>query len=141
MYTRRQAGFTLTELLITVAIVGIIAGVAMPSYTSYVQRSRVPVGLDALSAYATRMEQLYQDSGSYSVANACGVALPTAANFSITCVLANGGQAFTATATGSNTLTGYTYTIDSTGTRRTTAHPKGVPPGNCWSIKGSTCDT
>ncbi|MFN0182198.1 MAG: type IV pilin protein, partial [Aquabacterium sp.] len=113
----------------------------VPSYSSYVQRSRVPTGLDMLTSFATRMEQLYQDSGSYSVADACGVAAPTVDNFTISCALANGGQAFTATATGSGRLTGYSYTINSNGVRATTAHPKGVPSGNCWSIKGGACDT
>ncbi len=123
------------------AIVAIIAGVAVPSYSSYMQRSRVPAGLDALTAYATRMEQRYQDLGSYADGTACGVTLPSASNYSLSCVVANNGRSFSATATGTGSLDGYVYTLDSSGTRRTTAHPKGAPTGNCWSIKGSTCDT
>lgn len=134
-------GFSLTELLITVGIMAIIAGVAMPSYTSYVARSRVPAGLDALTSFATRMEQLYQDAGNYASGSACGVSLPTPSNFTVTCAIANSGRTFTATATGTGPLANYVYTIDSSGTRQTTAHPKGTPPGNCWSIKGGTCDS
>jgi type IV pilus assembly protein PilE len=134
-------GFTLIELMVTVAIVGILAAVAVPSYSAYIQRSRVPPALDGLSAYFTRMEQRFQDSGNYANGAACGVALPTAANFTITCALSNGTQGFTATATGSGAMAGYTYTIDHNGTRNTTAHPKGLPATACWSMKGGSCDS
>ena len=134
-------GFTLIELMITVAIIGILAAVAMPSYSAYIQRSRVPPALDGLSAYFTRMEQRFQDSGNYANGAACGVAVPTAANFTISCALSNGTQGFTATATGGGAMVGYTYTIDHNGNRNTTAHPKGLPPTACWSMKGGSCDS
>jgi type IV pilus assembly protein PilE len=144
---RRCGGFTLIELMITVAILAILAAVSLPSYSAYVQRSRVPVGLDALSAYATRMEQRYQDTGCYastcapSVGTACAVSLPTPANFTVTCALGGStGQAYTVTATGSGPVAGYTYSIDQQGTRATTAHPKGIPSTSCWSVRGSVCD-
>ena len=130
------------ELMITVAIVAILASVALPAYTAYIQRSRVPVALDALSAYLTRMEQRYQDVGRYdNAANACAVAVPTADNFTVTCAISNAGQGFTATATGSGPMTGYAFTINHLGVRVTTAHPKGAPAANCWSTRGGSCDT
>ena len=135
-----QRGFTLIEVLIVVAIVAILASIALPSYTAYIQRSRVPAGLDALQSYFTRMEQRFQDAGSYANGAACALAVPTAQNYTISCTISGGGTGYTATALGSGPLSGYTYTINSTGTRNTTAHPKGTPSGNCWSIKGSTCD-
>lgn len=141
MARRFEAGFTLIEVMVTVAIIAIIASVAMPSYTAYVQRSKVPVALDSLSAYYTRMEQRFQDNGNYAAAGACAVAVPTVANFTVTCELSNSGAGFTATATGSGSMTGYTYTINQLGVRVTTAHPKGTPSTNCWSTRGSTCDT
>jgi type IV pilus assembly protein PilE len=134
------AGFTLIEVLVTVAIVSILASVALPSYTAYVQRSRVPPALDGLSAYFTRMEQRYQDTGNYANGAACGVAVPTVANFTVTCALTLADQGFTATATGAGPMTGYTYTINHQGVRATTAHPKGVPATSCWSTKGGVCD-
>jgi type IV pilus assembly protein PilE len=144
----RQAavrGFTLIEILIVVAIVAILATVAMPAYTAYLQRARVPAGLDALQSYFTRMEQRFQDSGSYARTvggtDVCAIDAPTGiANYTLTCALTGGGTGYVATATGSGTLAGYVYTINSAGTRVTAAHPKGVPATNCWTIKGTTCD-
>lgn len=134
-------GFTLIELMVAMVVLSILMAIALPSYNNYVTRSKVPAGLDALSAYATRMEQRYQDTGSYANGAACGVAVPTVDNFTVTCALSGGGQGFTATATGSGPLAGYGYTIDQNGVRVTTAHPRGVPATNCWSTKGSLCDS
>lgn len=140
MSSTRSRGFTLLELMIVVAVVAMLSAIALPAYTAYITRSRVPAALDALTAYASRMEQTYQDAGTYGTA-ACTPSLPTATNFTVSCSIANGGQGYTATATGSGTMTGYTYSIDNTGTRRTVAHPKGLPPTNCWSLKGAKCDS
>jgi len=138
---RSSRGFTLIELMVAIAVVAVLTAIALPSYTAYVQRSKVPVALDGLSAYATRMEQAFQDGGSYANGTACAVSLPTVANFSITCALTgSGGAGFLATATGSGPMAGYTYTIDSAGARATTAHPKGANT-TCWTTRGTTCDT
>jgi type IV pilus assembly protein PilE len=107
-----------------------------------VQRGRVPAALDALNSYYTRMEQRFQDTNSYEAAGGgCGVAVPTVPDFTVTCSTANGGREFTATATGSGRMTNYAYTINYMGVRVTTSHPKGTPATNCWSTRGSTCDT
>jgi len=140
MQGRQHRGFTLIELMVTVAVVSILAAVALPSYTQYVQRGRVPAALDGLSSYATRMEQRYQDTGNYANGTACAVAVPTVSNFTITCELGNSGQGYTATAAGSGNMAAYTYTINQAGTRATTAHPKGANL-TCWTTRGTTCDT
>lgn len=137
----RDRGFTLIEVMITVAIVGILAAVALPAYQGYVQRSRVPVGLDAMSSMATRMEQRYQDVGSYARSDdaaTCAVSIPAATNFTLKCDPED-GQTFVITAEGSGPLDGYVYTINSQGQRATTAHPKGKND-TCWTIRGTTCD-
>ena len=132
------AGFTLIEVLIVIAIVAILTSIALPSYSAYIKRSKVPAGLDALQSYFTRMEQRFQDSGSYAVATACAIGLPTVQNYTFSCTVV--GSTYTATATGTGTLTGYAYTINSSGTRATTAHPKGLPVDSCWTIRGGSCD-
>lgn len=140
MTSVRQRGFTLVELTVTVAVLAILAGIALPSYNAYITRSRIPAGLEALTSYAMRMEQAFQDIGTYG-ATACSIAVPNAANFTVSCSVSDAGQGFTATATGSTLLNGYTYSIDHNATRRTVAHPKGVPATDCWSMKGLTCDS
>jgi type IV pilus assembly protein PilE len=141
----RRRGFTLIELMVAIAIVSILAAVALPSYNAYVQRSRVPPALDGLSSYAVRMEQRFQDVGNYANGGACAVAVPAVANFTVTCALVTvggvAGAGFTATATGSGSMAGYTYTINHQGARNTTAHPRGTPATACWTTRGTTCDT
>lgn len=142
MSEHRQRGFTLIEVMITVAIVAILSAVALPSYRAYVERSRVPEAFDMLSSYAARMEQTYQDTGRYDAAAAgvCTPTVPVGKNFTLNCAIGNGGQTYLATATGSGSMSGYAYTINNTGSRVTTAHPKGAN-ATCWSMRGTACDS
>lgn len=128
------------ELMVAVAVIGILSAIALPSYSSYVFRSRIPAGLDALSSYQTRMEQGYQDTGNYGT-SACSAAVPTVPNFALTCTIASAGQAFTATLVGSGPVAGVSYSVNQDGRRLTLTHPKGVPTQSCWTIRGSTCDS
>jgi len=58
-YGKHQRGFTLIELLIAVVIIGIIASIAYPSYTRYVERSVRSDGQTALLQAASEMERCY----------------------------------------------------------------------------------
>jgi type IV pilus assembly protein PilE len=66
MKKRITKGFTLIELMIVVAVISILAAIAVPSYSRYVQRSHRAEAKNLLSAVAQRLEQNYTLSGSYA---------------------------------------------------------------------------
>ena len=139
-------GFTLIELMIAVAIVGIIAAVAYPSYRDSVSRSRMADATGLLSTTRVRLEQYYQDNRNYgSTASACGVAMPTSPFFTFSCNWGSGGtsQTFLLTATGNAAvgMSGYTYTVDHANAQSTTAFVGATGlPASCWlQRKGQTC--
>jgi type IV pilus assembly protein PilE len=119
---QRASGFTLIEMMVVVAIVSILAAIAIPAYTRYVQRGDLVEATQALSQYRVQMEQYYQDNNTYANGASCGVAYPTLVNFALTCTL-NTGQAYTATATGvaGGQVAGFVYTIDQNNTQKTTS--------------------
>lgn len=118
------SGFTLIEMMVTVAIVAILASIAIPSYQDYVRRGQVQEAPAALADFRARMEQFYQDNRTYANGTACGAAAPSRLeNFSTTgfCTLSNGNQAYTATLTGNTGLTrGLAYSINEQDRRTTT---------------------
>jgi type IV pilus assembly protein PilE len=148
---RAHKGFTLIELMIVVAIIGILATIAIPAYTDYVRRGNLPEAFSRLSIYATRMEQYYQDNRNYGTAGCADVATPTgltfpsnasgAQKFDYGCTLTAGGQGYELTAAGvSAAVVGHGYVLTHTGEQRTT-YFKGASMAfkNCWLNKGSEC--
>lgn len=118
-------GFTLIEVLIVMTVLAILAAVAIPQYTRYIQRGNLVEATNALAEYRVRMEQFYQDNRSYNNAGGnCGAAVPAGLqNFAVTCATANGGQTYTATATGAGGAAGFVFTINQANVRATTGLP------------------
>ena len=69
--TKTQKGFTLIELMIVVAIIGILAAIALPAYQDYTKRAKMSEVILAASACRTTVTELYQ-SGSSAAAPASG---------------------------------------------------------------------
>lgn len=63
---QRQQGFSLIELMIVVAIVGILAAIAIPSYNDSVKKSRRADAQGALQGLAQAMERSYTEKGTYA---------------------------------------------------------------------------
>jgi prepilin-type N-terminal cleavage/methylation domain-containing protein len=127
---RPSQGFTLIELMVTVAIVAILAAIAYPNYRNYVIRGQLVDATQGLSAVRANMERYYQDNRSYMTVGAftppCGtppaVAAVVAGNFTIKCTAAAAPDTFTATATGTagTNADGFIFTVDQNDVQATT---------------------
>ena len=145
---RTIGGFTLIEVMVVVAIVALLAAIALPVYTDYVRRGRIPDATSSLSSQQVKMEQWFQDNQTYyttSTNTACGVAAPaTTTYFTFTCVASSASRyVVTATGVAGGTMAGFVYTIDESGNRTSAITGVGgwtATSSACWiTNKGGIC--
>jgi len=147
---KTQRGFTLLELMITLAVIAVLTAIALPSYTSYVTRGKVPGATSNLATKRVQMEQWFQDNRTYA-ANAAGVSPPACANditssqyFTFSCTEQT-ATAYTLTATGTGSMAGFSYTVDEGNNQKSAvaapASPAWIATSNiCWITKpGGVC--
>ena len=138
--SRKQLVFTLIEVLIVVAIVGILAAIAVPQYSDYVTRSKVAEATANLGSMRVSMEQYFQDNRQY-------IGYPCAASgakyFTYACVTAATTYTITATGVVAQGMGGITYTVNESNAKTTViAAPSNWTAGttSCWvTNKAGSC--
>ncbi len=133
-------GFTLIELMVVVAIAGILSMMVMPSYADYVTRGKIPDATSNLAYKAVLMEQSFQDNLTYVGAAACIADTTTSQYFDFSCPVVS-ATTFTLQAAGKNSMAGFTYTFNQSNVKATPVVPAGwVTAANCWvTKKGGVC--
>ena len=144
---RGERGFTLMEIMIVIAIVGILTAIALPSYRDYITRGKIPEATSSLADLRVKLEQFYQDRRTYVGACAAATVAPLPANlkyFTVTCPTLT-ATTFIVRATGNAAqgMGGFLFTVNEqnvqastiTGTAATQGY---VSNATCWIIrKGS----
>ncbi len=142
-YCGKDRGFTLIEVMVTVAIVAILASIALPNYSNYITRGRIPDATAGLATKQVRMEQWFQDNQDYSTSPDCTATdSGTSKYFDFSCSNVT-KSTFTLTAAGKGSMSGFTYTVNESNAKQTAALPDtkwGTAPVSCWVTReGGAC--
>jgi len=150
---RHGAGFTLIEVMITVAIIAILASIALPSYQTFVMRSKIIDATSKLGDLRTAMEKFFMDNRSYLAGAVCGVdqaAAPSnliagynadpARNFNFSCppaLVTATTYVLQADGIPGRGMGGFQYTVDQANNKVTVTVPAGWSGtlNTCWVIR------
>ncbi|WP_025225137.1 type IV pilin protein [Methylotenera sp. 1P/1] len=132
-----EGGFTLLELMITFAIIAILATIAIPAYSEYVKQGKVAEATSTLADLKIRAEQYFQDTRTY-VDAPCTPALGTTQYFDYTCDRAAATFKITAAGKSNHSLNNFEFTIDQSNAK--TSKYDGTVGSTCWiTKKGGSC--
>lgn len=137
-----QSGFTLVELMVVVAIIGILASIAVPAYTDYVKRGKAAEATSTLGDLKVKMEQYFQDNRTYVgadllVPGPCSPPAGTTKYFTYACALTANTFTITATGVASHGMTGFSFGVDQNNAKTSTFDGTS---GACWlSSKTGSC--
>ncbi len=124
-----QKGFTLIELMIVVAIIGILAAVALPAYQDYTIRAKVSELLLAASSQRTQLSEKYQTDPSNTTGFGVGATIAVVGKVATGLVDNAGTIVVTGAATGTSTGASVTVTM--------TASPNSATGTMTWSCVGA----
>lgn len=151
MQRARQTGFTLIEVMVVVAIIGILATIAYPSYRDYILRGQLVDATNGLTSFRAEMERHFQDNRTYATVGAFTTPCArtggrTFGQFTVSCSGTPDGTTYALQAVGAGPVAGFTFTATQDPLARTTTAPAGWIGGGAttcatsWVLKrGQTC--
>ncbi|WP_268884890.1 pilin [Kangiella shandongensis] len=137
MQTKKQAGFTLIELMIVVAIVGILAAVAIPAYQDYIKRSKMSEVMATAGACKTSISE-YAASNNELPATTASAGCSSGSQYVADLQVATGVITVTSQniGTGADGQAVLLTPVTSTGAAVTNANPDQIGGWNCTNAGG-----